>query len=292
MTPGFARDRHLPQPVRPRTHLAEGSYRLATSLTDSRRYPAASLTRLYHQRWEHESAYFALRHTIMAGRVLRSGDPVGVEQEMWALLTLYQALRTVMVDAAESVPGTDPDRCGFTIAFQAARDQVVQAAGVGTANYAADGRIGQKLLAGLLPARRQRVSTRKVKSPMSRYSERHDAGRPDVTLSVTSLDISIHEPPETQPALPTRSRDDRYVLPTRRRRHRILALLQENPTRLWRPREIAAHFGDITLHAGQRPGLPLPEDLPESDRRGTSSGARGMQRVQAQPFQQRRQRGP
>ncbi|MFJ1656694.1 hypothetical protein ACIOC2_36105 [Streptomyces sp. NPDC088337] len=111
-----------------------GSYRLATSLTDARRYPAASLTRLYHQRCEHESAYYALRHTIMTGRVLRSGDPVGVEQEMWALLTLYQALRTVMVDAAESVPDTDPDRCGFTIAFQAARDQVVQAAGVGTAN--------------------------------------------------------------------------------------------------------------------------------------------------------------
>ncbi|MFE9174304.1 IS4 family transposase [Streptomyces kebangsaanensis] len=229
-----------------------GSYRLATSLTDSRRYPAASLTRLYHQRWEHESAYYALRHTIMAGRVLRSGDPVGLEQEMWALLTLYQALRTVMVDAAESVPGTDPDRCGFTIAFQAARDQVVQAAGVGTANYAADGSIGQKLLADLLPARRRRVSTRKVKSPMSRYSERHDDGRPDVTLAVTSLDISIHEPPDTQPALPTRSRDDRYVLPTRRRRHRILALLQENPTRLWRPREIAAHFGDITLHTMYR----------------------------------------
>ncbi|MYR62814.1 hypothetical protein GTY54_43635 [Streptomyces sp. SID625] len=32
----------------------------------------------------------------------------------------------------------------------------------------------------------------------------------------------------------------------------MLALLQENPTRLWRPREIAAHFGDITLHAMYR----------------------------------------
>ncbi|MFC5239635.1 hypothetical protein [Streptomyces atrovirens] len=90
----------------------------------------------------------------MAGRVLRSGDRVGIEQETWALLTLYQALRTVMADAAESVPGTDPDRCGFTIAFQTARDQVIQAAGIGTANHGAAGRIGQKLLTGLLPARR------------------------------------------------------------------------------------------------------------------------------------------
>ncbi|WP_405575503.1 IS3 family transposase [Streptomyces sp. NBC_01167] len=67
---------------------------------------------------------------VRGKRVLRSGDPVGIEQEMWALLALYQALRMVMVDAAESVPGTDPDRCGFTIALHTARDQVVQAADV------------------------------------------------------------------------------------------------------------------------------------------------------------------
>lgn len=105
-----------------------GSYRLVTTLTDARRYPAAVLAGIYHQRWEHESAYYALRHTIMNGRVLRSGDPAGVEQEMWALLTLYQTLRTVMVEAAESLPGADPDRCCFTVALQTARDQVVQAA--------------------------------------------------------------------------------------------------------------------------------------------------------------------
>jgi hypothetical protein len=54
--------------------------------------------------------------------VLRSCDPVGVEQEMWALLVLYQLLRRAMVEAAESRPGTDPDRCGFTIALHPARD--------------------------------------------------------------------------------------------------------------------------------------------------------------------------
>ncbi|MGW7673992.1 hypothetical protein ACWGJX_44110 [Streptomyces sp. NPDC054775] len=58
----------------------------------------------------------------MNGRNPRSGDPAGIEQEMWSLLTLYQALRTVMVDAAESLPGTDPDRRCFTVALQTARD--------------------------------------------------------------------------------------------------------------------------------------------------------------------------
>jgi hypothetical protein len=43
---------------------------------------------LYDERWEHESAYYALRHTLLDGRILRSKDPVGVRQEMWALLTI------------------------------------------------------------------------------------------------------------------------------------------------------------------------------------------------------------
>ena len=39
-----------------------GSYRLATTLPDHRAYPAQALTCLYHERWEHEIAYLALRH--------------------------------------------------------------------------------------------------------------------------------------------------------------------------------------------------------------------------------------
>ncbi|CAM5392074.1 hypothetical protein SCYAM73S_06697 [Streptomyces cyaneofuscatus] len=214
-----------------------GSYRLVTTLTDAGRYPAAVLVGLYHQRWEHESAYYALRHTIMNGRVLRSGDPAGLEQEMWALLTLYQALRTMMVEAAESLPGTDPDRCSFTIALQTARDQVVQAAAVITdpADAGRVGLIGHRILARLLPPRRQRVSTRKVKSPMSRYSTRHDDGRPDTSRTITGLDISVLEHREPHPQLPAISRDDRNTAHADRRRHRILGLLEKDPTRLWRP---------------------------------------------------------
>ncbi|MFJ2150977.1 IS4 family transposase [Streptomyces microflavus] len=231
-----------------------GSYRLVTTLTDAGRYPAAVLVGLYHQRWEHESAYYALRHTIMNGRVLRSGDPAGLEQEMWALLTLYQALRTMMVEAAESLPGTDPDRCCFTIALQTARDQVVQAAAVITdpADAGRVGLIGHRILARLLPPRRQRVSTRKVKSPMSRYSTRHDDGRPDTSRTITGLDISVLEHREPHPQLPAISRDDRNTAHADRRRHRILGLLEKDPTRLWRPRDIASHFGDITMETMYR----------------------------------------
>jgi len=230
-----------------------GSYRLATTLTRANRYPAAALVTLYHERWEHESAYYALRHTLGQGRPLRSCDPVGVEQEMWAQLTLYQSLRTVMVEAAESRPGTDPDRCGFTIALQAARDLVVQAAGITTLPEASTiGVIGQRVLAGLLPPRRARVSTRKVRSPVSRYAERQDDGRPDRSRTVTRLDLTILEPANAQPLLPAASRDDRHTVHSQRRRHRILDLLHEEPDRPWRPRDIAARFGDITLETMYR----------------------------------------
>ncbi|MFE9360501.1 IS4 family transposase [Streptomyces olivaceoviridis] len=229
-----------------------GSNRLATTLTDARRHPAAALVSLYHERWEHESAYYALRHTILAGRNFRSGDRAGLEQEVWALLTLYQVLRAVMVEAAESLPGTDPDRCSFTVALQTARDQVVQAAGIVSDEPGCLGLIGQRVLARLLAPRRHRASIRKVKSPISRYSERRDDGRPDRSRTITELTVTVLEPDPEQQPLPTVSRDDRHTVPAQRRRHRVLALLQDDPTRLWRPAEIAAHFGDITLHTMYR----------------------------------------
>ncbi|MGW5940582.1 hypothetical protein ACWIG3_23100 [Streptomyces celluloflavus] len=120
---------------------------------------------------------------------------VGIEQEMWSRLALYQVLRTVTVDAAESVPGTDSDRCGFTIALQGGRDQVIQAADVVTTTVEPVGLIG----AG---SRRPRASSRKVKSPMSRYSGRHDDGRPDTSRTVTHLDVTILEPSIRSPHCP------------------------------------------------------------------------------------------
>jgi Insertion element 4 transposase N-terminal/Transposase DDE domain len=52
-------------------------YRLITTLLDHRRFPAADLVALYHERWEIESAYLALRHTLLHGLVLRSQDRPG-----------------------------------------------------------------------------------------------------------------------------------------------------------------------------------------------------------------------
>jgi hypothetical protein len=170
-----------------------GRYRLATTLLDHRRYSAAALIRLYHERWEHEVAYLALRHTLLTGRVLRSGDPAGLEQEIWALLALYQALRRAMVTAVETVPGTDPDRASFTTALQTTIDTVTAADGVVTSDTQDPGHIGRAVLNDLLPPRRPRVSVRKVKSPLSRWNKA-DPHRPARSTPVTAMDITVHRP--------------------------------------------------------------------------------------------------
>lgn len=176
----------------------QDTYRLMTTLLDSRRYPAALLIQLHHERWEIESAYLALRHTLLGGHVLRSGDRPGLEQEVYALLTLYQLLRMAMVTAVESQPGTDPDRASFTTAVEAARDQLATAQGIcpdGPPDLL--GAIGRAVLAGLLPARRLRFSARKVKCATSRYLNRDD-GRPAAATAITTIDIAVSTPPLDQ----------------------------------------------------------------------------------------------
>jgi hypothetical protein len=216
-------------------------YRLITTLLDHDHYPATELVRLYHERWEIEIAYLALRHTILDGHVLRSKDRPGLEQETWALLTVYQLLRMAMVTAVESRPNTDPDRASFTTALQAARDQLVSAAGIFPANKPdLLGVIGRAILSTLLPARRARWSARKVKNATSRYLHRED-GRPALPTSITAIDITVHTATvdtSRRPRPVSRSQPDR---PTRR--DRITALMQGDGQRPWSGRELADHLG-------------------------------------------------
>jgi len=174
-----------------------GTYRLATTLLNHRAYPADALMTLYHERWEHEIGYLALRHTLLAGRVLRSGDPAGIEQEMRALLALYQALRTAVTDAVQSVPGTDPDRASYQITVETAQNLLTTAQNITDPGGDLTGDIGRAVLAGLHGPRRPRVCARKVKSPLSRWNK-HPDGKPRATCRITGItahvDASHHQP--------------------------------------------------------------------------------------------------
>ncbi|GGX82253.1 IS4 family transposase [Streptomyces fructofermentans] len=231
-------------------------YRLATTLLDHRSDPAATLVRLYHERWEIESAFYALRHTLADGQILRSADPTGLEQEVWAQLTLYQVLRTAMVDAVESVAGTDPDRASFTIALEAARDHVVRGpdplreGAIGTV-----GRIGRAVLAGLLPKRRPRTCNRKVKAPMSRYYSRLTDPRPRSSSTIEALDCKIHQAPSAQPPPKTTAPGDGRRAgrgPGRTgegQRNRTLQLMRTAPQATWKSCDLARSLGYSNIHS-------------------------------------------
>ncbi len=229
------------------------SYRLITTLADHRAYPADSLVRLYHERWEIESAYLALRHTLLDGRVLRSGDRPGIEQELWALLTVYQLLRMAMVTAVETRPGTNPGRASFTTALETARDQLTAAQGIcpqGPADLA--GVIGRAVLATLLPARRPRFSARKVKCATSRYLN-HGDQRPHAVTEITTLSVTIRTPPLDAPAARASKRRPHRRTSTRNgpqpptRRQLITAIITSQPPRDWAGHELA-----VLLHVKPR----------------------------------------
>lgn len=247
-------------------HLADGTtvtgrYRLATTLLDPATDPAIRLIRLYAERWEIESAYFALRATLMKGRVLRSRDRFGIEQELWATLTLYQALRTAMTDAALAA-GADPDRAGFTHALTAARTQITLAGGVTTGPDA----ITAAVTGSLLPPRRHRISARKVKSPISRYHSWHGQARPATSTPIDRIEITVHdrsnaptqatEPPanrpeETDPSQTSENPDPRPQTPEDPggRFQLTLAIMNSDPDTPWHARDIARLLGVTNINS-------------------------------------------
>ncbi|MEU6709290.1 transposase [Streptomyces wuyuanensis] len=221
-----------------------GFYRLLTTLTDHRTDhrtdPATTLTALYHERWEVECTYLALRHTLLKGRVLRSKDPAGIAQELWGILALYQALRSAMVTAVEAHGGLDPDRAGFTIALEAARDTVILA--VRTPAPRPDGRwdlighIGTSVLRHPLPDRRPRLSARIVKRGISRYHTWNRDDRPLKSTPFTAVHTQIRPPASPTEGVPaTGTRSKQWL--------RVSRVLTTDARREWTIREIADALG-------------------------------------------------
>jgi hypothetical protein len=157
--------------------LADGTvrreqWRLLTSLLDSARYPATELITLYHERWQSETTYFSIKATMLDGRVLRSRSLEGIDQEVYALLTTYQALIRAAADTACTRPGLDMDRISFTVLLSSAADTVVSATGILPLAGPTDltGTIGRAVLDALHPTRRRhRIKPRTRKNPTSKY---------------------------------------------------------------------------------------------------------------------------
>ncbi|MGH3811752.1 MAG: transposase, partial [Pseudonocardiaceae bacterium] len=78
---------------------------LVTDLLDIEAYPALDLACAYPMRWEAETVSGYYKTDMGSGvAVLRSKNPKGVTQEMWALFAVYQAIHTLI--GAGGIPPT------------------------------------------------------------------------------------------------------------------------------------------------------------------------------------------
>jgi hypothetical protein len=148
--------------------------RLLTDLLDPDGYPAAELARLYHARWEAESAFRQIK-TFQRGpaEVLRSGDPDLVRQEVWAHLVVHHCLTRVIMSLADS-NGIDPDRVSFVKVLKHTRRSVVRQCAdtpkkINKFLAVLATKVRRKLDNG---ARRLREADRHLKRPDSKYSSK------------------------------------------------------------------------------------------------------------------------
>jgi hypothetical protein len=97
---------------------------LVTDLLDPEQHPALDLACCYPDRWGCETVIGHHKTDMGEGQpVLRSRDPAGAEQEMWALFAVYQALCKV-IGIGAAAAGIPPAKISFPHALQAATDTV------------------------------------------------------------------------------------------------------------------------------------------------------------------------
>lgn len=145
-------------------------YRLVTTLLDAAEAPAFEVACAYHERWEIELVIDEVdSHQRLAGRPLRSQQPVGVMQELYALLIAHYAVRRVMLEAAER-RGLDVDRLSFTHALRVMQESLPEFELVDRTELA---RLYQRLMCDVarerLPERGPRSNARVVKRKMSNF---------------------------------------------------------------------------------------------------------------------------
>ncbi len=164
-------------------------FRLITTITDPQQASAAQLADCYHQRWESETVYQSLKtHQRGPRQVLRSQDPHGVAQELYAYLITYQVVRQLMHQAAVAAD-IDPDRLSFTTALRAVRRFITSAA---TATGQLLACLVDRAISQIVEDqhdRRDRASPRVVKRSQSPYPSKKHATQPLSTIVDYTIEV-------------------------------------------------------------------------------------------------------
>jgi hypothetical protein len=172
------------------------TFRLVTTLLDHQQAPAAKLAALYHQRWESENSYAELKTRLRgAAFILRSRSPELVRQELFAFLTVYQALCSLEAEAARTA-GIDPDRISFTVTVRIARDHASSQTAITSHSIAqARRRAIRDLLSDLSSPRRDRQCERAKKPPKNTFpTKKRDQPRAPGKVTY-KIKVSRKKPP-------------------------------------------------------------------------------------------------
>ena len=149
---------------------------LLTSLLDPKRFPAAEIVALYHERWEIELGYNEVKRVMLAREeTTRSKSPRGVAQELWGLAIAYNLVRFEAERVAADA-GVPPVRVSFVAALNFI-ESALRTWGTDSA-----GRLPERLRQlredlghFILPERRDRSYPRAVKIKMSNYPRKRPA---------------------------------------------------------------------------------------------------------------------
>ncbi len=173
-------------------------HRLVTTLLDPDVYPARDLVCAYHERWEIELTIDELQtHQRLADRTLRSRKPVGVIQELYALLLAHYVIRCLMHAAAVHVD-LDPDRLSFVRSLRIIQDALPEFQMVAPVQAP---QLYQRLLRDLarkrLPERQARTNPRVVKRKMSNFKlKRPEHAHPPKLERPFREVIALHPAPD------------------------------------------------------------------------------------------------
>jgi hypothetical protein len=145
-------------------------HRLLTTLLDPLAYPALDLVCLYHERWEVEVTIDEIdTHQRLLDRPLRSLKPLGVIQELYALLLAHFVVRAIMHQAALA-HDLDPDRLSFVNSLRLICDAIPEFQLIDPVDH---DRLWSRLLRDIacfqLPERENRSNPRVVKRKMSNF---------------------------------------------------------------------------------------------------------------------------
>lgn len=149
---------------------------LLTSLLDPKRYPAAEIVALYHERWEIELGYNEVKRVMLAREEsTRSKSPRGVAQELWGLGIAYNLVRYEAERVAADA-GVPPTRISFVAALNFI-ESALRTWGTESAGRLPERlqRLREDLAHFVLPERRERSYPRAVKIKMSNYARKRPA---------------------------------------------------------------------------------------------------------------------